>query len=120
MRSGVGEQLGNRGGTLTNAGDGGTWTTLGGTTGDMSTSDQPPPIPRDLSTDEPDLPSDAELDAMVPPLPPLDTDPMAPMPPVAPGPEESRPPIEGAPQPTSSLGEIAEVADEGGLSAPDR
>lgn len=86
----------------------------------MPTSEEPPPIPRDLSTDEPDLPSDAELDAMAPPLPPLDTDPMAPMPAVAPGPEESRPPIEGAPRPTSSLDEIAEMADEGGLAAPDR
>ncbi len=79
----------------------------------MSTPDQPPPIPRDLSEDEPDLPSDAELDALTPPLPPLETDPMDPMPSVAPGPEEVRPPIEGAPQPATSLDEIAEAVDQG-------
>lgn len=81
----------------------------------MSTPDQPPPIPRDLSGDEPDLPSDAELDGLTPPLPPLDTEPMDPMPPVAAGPEDSRPPIEGAPQPTNSLEDIAEAVDEGRL-----
>lgn len=37
----------------------------------MSTPDNPPPIPRDLAEDEPDLPSDAELDELTPPLPPL-------------------------------------------------
>ena len=79
----------------------------------MSIPDQPPPIPRDLAEDEPDLPSDAELEAMTPPLPSLETDPMDPMPPVAPGPEESRPPIEGAPRPAGSLEEMAEVVDEG-------
>ena len=83
----------------------------------MSTPDQPPPIPRDLSEDEPDLPSDAELDAMTPPLPPLDTDPMDPMPSVAPGPEEARPPIEGAPRPASSLDEIADAVDQGEFPA---
>ncbi len=48
----------------------------------MSTPDQPPPIPRDLAEDEPDLPTDAELEAMTPPLPPLEPvpeDPRAPM-----------------------------------------
>ncbi len=79
----------------------------------MSTPDEPPPIPRDLSEDEPDLPSDTELEALTPPLPPLDTDPMDPMPPVDPGPHESRPPIEGAPQPTRSLDEVAEAVEEG-------
>ena len=79
----------------------------------MSTPDQPPPIPRDLAEDEPDLPSDAELEAMKPPLPPLDTDPMKPMPPVSPRPEEPRPPIEGAPEPTTSLDEIADAVEEG-------
>ncbi|HEX6596639.1 MAG TPA: hypothetical protein VF045_06865 [Acidimicrobiales bacterium] len=59
----------------------------------MSTPDQPPPIPRDLAEDEPDLPTDAELDTMTPPLPPLDTDPMDPVPPVAPGPEDPRAPM---------------------------
>jgi hypothetical protein len=81
----------------------------------MSTPDEPPPIPRDLAEDEPDLPSDAELEAMTPPLPPLDTPPMDPMPSVAVGPEESRPPLEGAPQPTSSLAEMADAVDEGRL-----
>ena len=79
----------------------------------MSTSEQPPPIPRDLADDEPDLPSDAELEAKAPPLPPLDTDPVNPMPPVAPGPEETRPPIEGAPQPTASLEDVADAVDRG-------
>jgi hypothetical protein len=79
----------------------------------MSTPDQPPPIPRDLAEDEPDLPSDAELEAMTPPLPPMETDPMEPMPPVAPGPEETRPPLEGAPEPATSLGDIAEAVEEG-------
>jgi hypothetical protein len=79
----------------------------------MSTSDQPPPIPRDLAEDEPDLPSDEELDAMAPPLPPLGTDPMDPMPPVAPGPEDSRPPIEGAPRPAATLDDMAQAVDEG-------
>jgi hypothetical protein len=81
----------------------------------MSTPDEPPPIPRDLAEDEPDLPSDAELEAMTPPLPPLETDPMDPMPPVAPGPQESRPPIEGAPEPDQSLGELADAVEEGGF-----
>lgn len=79
----------------------------------MSTPDQPPPIPRDLAEDEPDLPSDAELEAMTPPLPPLDTDPRDLMPPMAPGPEEARPPIEGAPQPTTSLEDVADAVDRG-------
>jgi hypothetical protein len=82
----------------------------------MSTPDQPPPpIPRDLAEDEPDLPSDAELEAMAPPLPPLDTDPVDPMPPVAPGPEETRPPIEGAPTPANSLEDVAEAVERGPL-----
>ncbi len=79
----------------------------------MSTSEQPPPIPRDLAEDEPDLPSDADLEVMTPPLPPLETDPMDPMPPVAAGPEDSRPPLEGAPRPTNTLEDIADAVDEG-------
>ena len=81
----------------------------------MSIPDDPPPIPRDLSTDEPDLPTDAELDAMAPALPPLETDPIDPMPDVAPGPEESRPPIEGAPRPTTTLDDMADAVEEGRL-----
>jgi hypothetical protein len=84
----------------------------------MSTAEEPPPIPRDLAEDEPDLLSDEELEAAAPPLPPLATDPMDPMPPVAPGPEDSRPPIEGAPQPTTTLADMAEAVDEGRLSEP--
>ena len=79
----------------------------------MSATSEPPPVRRDLAEDEPDLSSDAELEAMRPPLPPLETDPMDPMPPVAAGPEDSRPPIEGAPRPSSSLGEMADAVDEG-------
>ena len=79
----------------------------------MSTPDQPPPIARDLAEDEPDLPSDAELDALTPPLPPLDTNPMDPMPPVDPGPHETRPPIEGAPEPAQSLDDVAAAVEEG-------
>ena len=81
----------------------------------MSASEQPPPIPRDLATDEPDLPSDAALEAMEPPLPQLDTDPIGSMPDVAPGPEESRPPIEGAPRPSTSLDEMVDAVEEGRL-----
>jgi hypothetical protein len=79
----------------------------------MSTADDPPPVHRDLAEDEPDLPTDAELEAMTPPLPPLHTDPMAPMPPVSPGPEEPRPPLPGAPEPDTSLEDIAQEVSEG-------
>lgn len=82
---------------------------------DMSTSDEPPPIPRDLAEDEPDLLSDAELEAVAPPLPPLDTEPMDPLPPVAVGPEDSRPPLEGAPRPTNTLDDVADAVEEGRL-----
>jgi hypothetical protein len=84
----------------------------------MSTSEEPPPIPRDLAEDKPDLLSDAELDAAAPPLPPLETDPMGHMPPVAPGPEDARPPLEGAPRPETSLDDMAEAVDEGRLPEP--
>ena len=84
----------------------------------MSTSEEPLPIPRDLAADEPDLLSDAELDAATPPLPPLETDPMDPLPPVAPGPEDDRPPLEGAPRPAPSLNDMAEAVDEGRLPEP--
>ena len=91
---------------------------MNGYVGGMSTPDEPPPIPRDLAEDEPDLPSDSELEAMAPPLPPMDTDPMDPMPPVAPGPEDSRPPMEGAPEPSGSLDEMARAVDEGDFPEP--
>lgn len=78
-------------------------------------ADQPPPIPRDLAEDEPDLPSDADLDAMAPSLPPFGTDRVDPVPPVAPGPEETRPPLDGAPQPANSLEEMADAVDRGQL-----
>lgn len=81
----------------------------------MSTGDQPPPIPRDLAEDEPDLPSDADLEAMAPPLPPLGTDRVDPVPPIAPGPEEARPPLDGAPEPTNSLEEMADAVERGQL-----
>ncbi len=43
-------------------------------------SAEEPPVPaRDLAQDEPDLADDAELEALAPDLPPLETDPMAPM-----------------------------------------
>lgn len=84
----------------------------------MSTSEEPPPIPRDLAEDEPDLLSDAELDTAAPPLPPLGTDPMDPLPPVAPGPEDDRPPLEGAPRPAPSLSDMAEAVDENRLPEP--
>ena len=82
----------------------------------MSTPDQPPPIPRDLAEDEPDLPSDAELEALKPPLPPLDTNPLDPVPPVAPGPEDSRSPMDGVPQEAKPVEEMEEELREGRLS----
>lgn len=84
----------------------------------MSTPDEPPPIPRDLAEDEPYLPSDAELEAMTPPLPPLNTPPMDPVPSVAVGPEDRRLPLEGAPHPETSLEEMADAVDEGRLPDP--
>ena len=86
----------------------------GGTFWPMST-DEPTPN-RDLAEDEPDLPDDAELEALAPDLPPLDTDPMAPMNPVPPGPESAVSPLaeSGAPSDTS-LAEMADAVEEGRL-----
>ena len=77
-----------------------------------------PPLPeRDLAEDEPDLPSDDELDAMAPPLPDLDTDPVAPMAPVPPGPETTVSPLPQAAGsvPDGSLEELADAVEEGRL-----
>ena len=74
------------------------------------------PLPkRDLAEDEPDLASDDELDAMAPPLPDLDTDPMAPMTPVRPGPETTVSPLPQAAGavPQGSLEELADAVEEG-------
>ena len=77
---------------------------------------EPPTPDRDLAEDEPDLPDDAELEALTPDLPPLETDPMAPMNPVPPGPESavSPQPEAGAP-PDTSLAEVADAVEEGRL-----
>jgi hypothetical protein len=80
-------------------------------------SAQEPPVPgRDLAEDEPDLPDDAELDALAPDLPPLETDPMAPMNPVPPGPETTvSPQPEAGPPPDTSLDQVADAVEEGRL-----
>ena len=76
-------------------------------------NDDPPPLRRDLAEDEPDLPTDAELEAMRPPLPKLDTDPMAPMANVPPGPETARPAFAEAGDPASPpLEELADSIDQ--------
>ncbi len=77
----------------------------------------PPPAPRDLAEDEPDLPSDRELHDLAPPLPDLDTDPMAPMASVPPGPETPVSPLPEAAGavPDVSLEEMAEAVEEGRL-----
>ncbi len=79
--------------------------------------DEPPvpPVPtRDLAEDEPHLPDDAELEALAPDLPPLDTDPMAPMKPVPPGPETPvSPQAEAGPPPDTSLAEVADAVRDG-------
>ena len=82
----------------------------------MSSPDQPPPVSRDLAEDEPDLPADDELEALKPPLPPLDTNPLDPVPPVAPGPEDTRAPMAGVPQEPSSVDEMAEKIRDRRLS----
>jgi len=79
-----------------------------------------PPLTRDLAEDEPDLPDDAELEALTPLLPDLDTDPLDPVPAVAPGPEEARPPLLGGPVPDNSLEEIADTASQGGYLDADK
>jgi hypothetical protein len=80
-------------------------------------SDIPPLPERDLAEDEPDLPSDAELDELTPPLPDLDTHPVAPMAPVPPGPETPVSPLpetEGA-APEGTLKGLADAVEEGRL-----
>jgi hypothetical protein len=72
-------------------------------------NDDPPPLRRDLAEDEPDLPTDAELDALKPPLPDLSTDPMAPMAKVPPGPETARPALAEAGDPAAPP--LEELAD---------
>lgn len=80
--------------------------------GTYDLNDDPPPVRRDLAEDEPDLPTDAELEAMRPPLPRLDTDPMAPMAKVPPGPETARPALAEAGDPSApSLEELADSID---------
>jgi hypothetical protein len=76
-----------------------------------------PPPPRDLAEDEPDLPSDRELEDLEPPLPNLDTDPAAPMVPVPPGPETPVSPLPEAAGavPATSLDEMADAVEEGRL-----
>lgn len=76
-----------------------------------------PPPPRDLAEDEPDLPSDDELEDLEPPLPDLDTDPAAPMVPVPPGPETPVSPLAEAAGavPDTSLEEMADAVEEGRL-----
>lgn len=77
---------------------------------------EPPPPDRDLAEDEPDLPDDAELEALAPDLPPLETDPMAPMNPVPPGPESAVSPQAGVDAPPdTSLAEVADAVEEGRL-----
>lgn len=70
----------------------------------------PIPLRRDLSEDEPDLPTDSELEAMTPPLPRLDTNPMPPMTQVPPGPETARPALAEAGEPEGLT--LEEAADE--------
>ena len=78
-------------------------------------SQHPPQPERDLAEDEPDLATDAELEAMAPPLPDLDTDPVAPMAPVPPGPETSLSPLLEASGtvPEGSLEELAQAVEDG-------
>jgi hypothetical protein len=75
-----------------------------------------PPVTRDLAEDEPDLPSDQELQDMAPPLPDLRTDPVDPLTPVPPGPESAVSPLpEAAGSPEGSLEEMARAVEEGRL-----
>ena len=78
--------------------------------------DAPLPLERDLHEDEPDLPTDEELDDLAPPLPAMETDPMAPMAPVPPGPDTPISPLpEASGIPEGSLEEMAEAVEEGRL-----
>jgi hypothetical protein len=75
-----------------------------------------PPVTRSLADDEPDLPSDRDLQNLVPPLPDLDTNPVDPLTPVPPGPETAVSPLpEAAGAPEGSLEEMAEAVEEGRL-----
>jgi hypothetical protein len=77
-----------------------------------------PPLPdRDLAEDEPDLLSDAELEAAAPTLPPLDTAPADPMVPVPPGPETPVSPLAaaGGVVPQASLDDMADAVEDGRL-----
>jgi hypothetical protein len=76
-----------------------------------------PPPRRDLAEDEPDLPSDRDLEDLEPPLPDLDTDPAAPMVPVPPGPESPASPLPeaGGAVPEPSLEEVADAVERGRL-----
>ncbi len=75
-----------------------------------------PPLTRDLAEDEPDLPSDEDLQNLAPQLPDLETDPAGPLTPVPPGPETAVSPLaEAAGAPEGSLEEMAEAVEEGRL-----
>ena len=84
----------------------------------MSMSSDPPPAHRDLATDEPDLPSDGELDQLTPLLPNLETHPIPPMEPVRPGPET--PMSQASDQvPEDSLEDMADAVGQGRLPGDD-
>lgn len=75
-----------------------------------------PPLTYDLAEDEPDLPSDEDLQDLTPPLPDLETDPVDPMTPVPPGPETAVSPLpEASGAPEGSLQELADTVEEGRL-----
>ena len=82
-----------------------------------NTDPSAPPPAKDLAEDEPDLPSDDQLEDLAPPLPDLDTDPVAPMVPVPPGPETPVSPLPEAAGavPDTSLEEMADAVEEGRL-----
>jgi len=84
----------------------------------MSTLPDPPPAHRDLATDEPDLPSDSELDQLTPLMPNLTTHPTPPMEPFPPGPET---PMSQASDvvPHDSLEDMADAVGEGHLPNDD-
>jgi len=75
-----------------------------------------PPVTRNLAEDEPDLPSDGDLQNLAPPLPDLQTNPVDFLTPVPPGPETAVSPLpEAAGAPEGSLEEMAEAVEEGRL-----
>jgi hypothetical protein len=82
-----------------------------------SKPENPPAPDRDLAEDEPDLPSDAELDEAAPVLPPLDTAPVDPMVPVPPGPETAVSPLAeaGGAVPQDTLEDMADAVEKGRL-----